>query len=255
VFSVVAYSESQDSATLVNIAAVADTLYRTSGDDLFVPRAVPNLAGYLFLGANFTQGQLFSPSIRRRLGGDFDVDQADLVDEPASPTNFVDYFDRPFPLVAGEQLRTLMAEDAAGASRVSAILFLSDGPAAPIEGDIITIRATGTTTLVANAWTVGSITLASTLPAGRYALVGARVQAAGLRAARFVSQDATFRPGVIGCDSDGDIGLTRFRNGNLGSWLEFEHDEPPQVEYFSASADTAETLVLDLISVREGVGA
>jgi hypothetical protein len=254
VFSVVAYSESQDSAVLANVAAVPDTLYRTSGDDLFVPRSLGFLAGFLFLGVNFTQGQIWSPSILRRLGGGYDVDQADIADEPGSPTNFVDLFDRPVPLAIGEQLRTLAAEDGAGAQRTSAILFLADGPASPIEGDVISIRYTGVTTLVANAWTVGAITPTPTLPAGRYGLVGARVQSAGLRAARFISQDQMSRPGVIGTDADSDITMTRFRRGELGSWLEFEHDEPPQVEYFSASADTAETLILDLIQVREGVG-
>jgi hypothetical protein len=253
VFAVVAYTESQDSAVLVNTAAVPDTLYRSSGDDIFVPRSVPFLGGFLAFGANFTQGQIWSPSILRRMGGGYDIDQADLTAEPGSPPNFVDLFDRPIPLTAGEQLRFLMAEDAAGASRVTAVLFLVGGPAAPIEGDVISVRYTGTTTLVAEAWTVGSITPTPTLPAGRYALVGARVQAAGLKAARFLSQDATFRPGVIGTDADGDITVQRFRRGELGSWLEFEHDEPPQVEYLSASADTAETLILDLIQVREGV--
>jgi len=253
VFSVVAYSESQDSAVLVNTAVVPDTLYRSSGDDLFVPRSLPFLAGFLFGGINFTQGQIWSPSILRRLGGGYDVDQGDIATEPGSPPNFVDLFDRPIPLAAGEQLRVLTAEDGAGAQRTNAILFLADGPAAPIEGDVISIRYTGTTTLVAAAWTVGSISPTPTLPAGRYALVGARVQAAGLLAARFISQDQLSRPGVIGTDADSDITVTRFRRGELGSWLEFEHDEPPQVEYLSVSADTAETLILDLIQIREGV--
>jgi hypothetical protein len=253
VFSVVAWTESQDSAVLVNIAAVADTLYRSAGDDIFVPRTLPFLGGFWFGGVNFTQGQIWSPSILRRLGGGYDIDQADLADEPGSPPNFVDLFDHPIPLTAGEQLRTLAAEDGAGAQRTNAILFLVSGPAEPIEGDVISVRYTGTTTLVANAWTVGSITPSPTLPAGRYALVGARVQAAGLRAARFISQDQQSRPGVIGTDADSDITVTRFRRGELGSWLEFEHDEPPQVEYFSLSADTAETLILDVIQTREGV--
>lgn len=253
-FSVVAFSESQDSATLVNIAAVADSLYRSSGDDIFVPRSLPLLGGFLFAGVNFTQGQIWSPSIVRRLGGGYDVDQADLAAEPGSPPNFVDLFDAPLPLAVGEQLRTLMAEDAAGASRVTAILMLLSEAVTPIEGDVISVRATGTTTLVANAWTTGSIALTGTLPAGRYALVGARVQAAGLQAARFISQDATYRPGCLGCDADSDITYPIFRRGGLGEWLQFEHDELPQVEYLSNSADTAETLILDLIQVREGVG-
>lgn len=246
-YTVVAFTESQDSASLVNVAAVADTLYRTNGDDLFVPRELANLAGWWFGGANFTAGQIVSPSIRRRWP--IDVDEADLAAEPGSPVNFTDRFDSPIPLVPTEQINVLAAEDAAGASRVTAVLFLSDGETTPVSGDIATIRATGTTTLVANAWTVGQISFSQTLPAGRYALVGARVQSAGLIAARFVPVSGGHRAGVLGCDADSDIGLARFRYGRCGTLLEFDHDAPPQVEYLSASADTAEVLSLDLIEI------
>jgi len=244
-FTTVAFSESQDSAVLVNIAAVADPHVRVVGDDIYVPGALPNLAGYYFGGANFTQGQVSSPSLRTL--ANIDVEPADLADEPASPPAVHDLFASPKPLEGGEAINTLMAEDAAGASRVNAILWFSDGPIAPVTGDIFTVRATGATTLVANAWTNGALTFTQTLRRGTYQIVGMRAQSAGLRAARLVAPGETWRPGCLGCDADGDIENQVFRRGKAGVWATFSHDAPPTVDFFSASADTSEVVHLDLI--------
>jgi len=244
-FTLVAFTESQDSAALTNIAAVADPHVRVVGDDIYVPVALPNLAGYHFCGANFTQGQVASPSLRRVVN--LDIDQADLADEPGSPPNVHDLFGSPVPLDGGEALNTLMAEDAAGASRVNALLWFSDGPLAPVTGAMYSIRATNASTLGANAWTNGALTFTQTLPKGTYQVVGMRAQSAGLRAARLVFPGFSWRPGCIGCDADGDIEAPAFRHGNLGVWAEFTHDAPPTVDFFSASADTAQVVILDII--------
>jgi len=244
-FTLVAFTESQDSAVLVNIAAVADPHVRVVGDDIYVPVALPNLAGYHFCGANFTMGQIASPSLRRVVN--LDVDQADLADEPGSPPNFHDHFGIPIPLDGGEAINTLMAEDGAGATRVNALVWFSDGPVTPVTGPMHTVRCTGSTTLVANAWTNGAITFSQTLPRGTYQIVGMRAQSAGLRAARLVVPGYSWRPGCIGCDADSDIEAPAFRKGRAGVWAEFSHDAPPTVDFFSASADTAEVVLLDLI--------
>ncbi len=64
-FTTVAYSESQDSAALVNIAALADPHVRVNGDDVLVPRGLNFLLGWYFLGANFVQARIDSPTRRR----------------------------------------------------------------------------------------------------------------------------------------------------------------------------------------------
>jgi len=245
-FTVVAYSESQDSAVLTNIAAIADTHMRVVGDDIYVP-ILNQLAGYYFLGANFTQGQIDSPSLRVQTL--IDVEPADLVDEPGSPPNVHDIFEKPIPLATGETIRTLMAEDAAGASRVNALLWFSDAPLAGVTGKIQTVRATGSTTLVANAWTACALTFSQTLPVGSYQIVGARFQSAGARAGRLIVPGYSWRPGAPGCDADSDIDFWRFRYGELGVWCTFASDNPPQAEFFSASADTSEVVHLDLIKI------
>lgn len=246
-FTTVGYTESQDSAVLARIAALGDPQTPVSGDDITIPEGLDFLLGYHFMGTSFTQGRLDSPQVRRFVP--IDVEQADLADEPGSPPNVVDFFDSPIQLRESEILEAWMAEDGTGATRVTAIVWLGDGPVAPVSGDIRPLRATGTTTLTANIWTNGAITLGSTLPAGRYQLVGARGLAAGLRAFRFVPVREGIRPGAPGVDADGDIEHPRFRNGRAGVWFEFAHNAVPTVDYLSLSADTAETLILDLIQL------
>jgi len=243
-FTMCAFTESQDSAVLVNIAAVADTHLRVVGDDIYVP-ALNQLCGYHFMGANFTQGQIDSPSLRVQTL--VDVEPADLVDEPASPPAFHDLFGSPIPLTAGETIRTLMAEDAAGASRVSALLWFSDGAVTPVTGKIQTVRATGSTTLTANGWTAVPLTFSQTLPFGTFQIVGAHFSSTGARAGRIIVPGYSWRPGAPGVDADGDLTPDRVRYGQAGIWAEFTSDNPPQAEFFSASADTAEVVHLDLI--------
>jgi len=245
-FTLAAFSESQDTAVLANIAAVPDTHLRVVGDDIYVP-VLSNLAAYHFMGANFTQGQIDSPSLRVQTL--IDVEPADLADEPASPSALHDLMTTPVPLTPGETIRTLMAEDGAGATRVSALLWFSDGPVAPITGKIQTVRTTGATTLTANAWTPVPLTFSQSIPAGSYSIVGARFQSAGCRAARLIIPGYSWRPGAPGCDADGDLDTHRFRYGQAGAWATFVHDNPPQAEFFSASADTSEVVHLDLIKI------
>jgi len=244
-FTLVAFTESQDSAVLTNIAAVADPHVRVVGDDIYVPGFAPNLAGYHFMGINFTMGQVAAPSLRKTIN--VDVDHADLADEPGSPPNNVALFANPVPLEGGEAINTLMAEDAAGASRVTALIWFSSGPITPVTGAIYSIRATSATTLGANVWTNGSLTFTQTLPHGTYAVVGMRANSAGLRAARLVFVGLTERPGVAGVDADGDVQDSLFRMGGVGVWGTFTNDAPPTVDFFSASADTAETVILDVV--------
>jgi hypothetical protein len=242
VFTVVAYSQSNDSAALTEIAALADQHATVVGDDIFVPDELPNLAGYYFLGANFTQGQISSPSLRRKTL--IDVEPADVAALPASPPAFHSRTAQPIPLEPGEAIRTLMAEDAAGASRVTAALWFSDGPIEPVAGEIFTVRATNTDTLTANAWTAGALTFSQTLPAGDFEVVGARAQSTNLQLLLFPG--GTWRPGGIGANADGNLDPVGQRYGGWGVWGRFNHRSPPQVEFLANGADSSQVVHLDL---------
>lgn len=248
-YTTVAWDESQDSATLAAVAAVADQHIRVSGDNILVPRGLNRLAGVLALGANLTRARLVAPSLAKL--ANFEITPLNVAAEPSSPTPFLDLFDRPFEFVETEFLSAEAAEDAAGAARSIIVAFFSDGPVTPYTGDFVTIRATSTQTLVADAWTNCALTFASTLPGGRFACVGARVEAAGAIAARFVpvGSGGTYRPGVIAYDAAGDLENQRFRAGNAGVLFEFDNDTPPTVDVLSVSADTAETVWLDVVQI------
>ena len=247
-FDLIGYTESQDSATLVNVAAIADPNQTVNGDNVRVPDKFNKIGAVYALGPNLTQIELQAPSLLKRLNPNFRP--LDLAAEPSSPTPLTNMFDNPLSLKTGENLTALAAEDAAGASRATVMVFLVEGALAPIKGsEVITVRATGTTTLVANAWSNGTITLDDNLEEGTYALIGARGEAAGLQAFRFVFKGQSPRPGAIGYDAASDLENTIFRKGGLGEWGRFTQDNLPTVDYLSNSADTAETLWLDLQKV------
>ena len=246
-FTLIGWSESQDSASLVNIAALADPHVRVEGDFIAVPDGVNQLAGLYALGPNLTAAQVLSPSLRRILN--MQLGPLDVGAEPVTLPPFLDYTRSPIVLDPEEQLSAQMAEDAAGASRGTVLAWLSDKPLEPVKGDMRTVRATNTSTLVANAWTNGGLTFDQTLPEGKYQLVGARGMSAGLQAFRFVGVGWDWRPGAIGFDAVQDEEQPIFRNGGLGVWLEFKHNTPPTVDFLSNSADTSQVVFLDLIKM------
>lgn len=249
VLRLVGWSESQDSPTLVNVAALADQSVRVVGDDIVVPADAPNLIGYYALGPNVDRAQLVAPSLRRRYP--VEISPVDIGAEPASPSYPVMFPESPIALDPSEALDAQAAESGVGATRATVLAWLSDGPIARYQGgEIFPIRATNASTLAANAWTNGALTLNDTLPAGRYAVVGMQAESAGLQAARLVFTEQGPRPGVIGRDAASDQGWLGFIDGRLGIWGEFQHDVPPTVDFLSNSADTSQVVILYLVKVE-----
>lgn len=247
-FTLVCFSESQDSSSLVNVAAVADPHIRVSGDDISVPSAVSNIGAVYAIGSAITRATLVSPSIRRRYP--FEVVPVEIAAEPADPVKFIPFFQSPIALDADESLNAQAAENGAGANQSSVFVWLTDGPIQPVTGlEMFTIRATNTSTLTAFAWTNGALTFNDTLPSGEYAIVGMRASSTGMIAARLVLSQYPFRPGVIASDTTGEVASTVFRFGNVGEFGRFTHLTPPTVDFFSISADTSQTVDLDLVMV------
>ena len=92
-FTMVAYSESQDSATLVNVAALVDPHVRVVGDDIVVPSGLPYVGGVYAIGADITRAQLVSPSIRRRYP--LEITPVEISTEPADPVKYTPFFGSP----------------------------------------------------------------------------------------------------------------------------------------------------------------
>jgi len=250
-FTVVGWFENQDSAALILTAALADPHVTVSGDNIIVPGWAPNLMAAYAWGVDITQAQLASPSLRTL--ANLDLSPIDSFDEPTSDPPFHDWFDRPIPLEPTEALTFYGAEDNAAAGDMACFAWLGDAITPIPTGREFTVRGSATiTALTIDVWNNRSFTFSQTLPAGRYACVGARAETAGLRAFRFVPVGAFHRPGAIGFDTYQDLDPARFRHGKAGVWFEFEHDQPPTIDLNSLSADTALSLWMDLIQIRAG---
>lgn len=246
-FTVIAFTESQDSATLVNVAALADPHVRVSGDDIIVPEDMNRIIAVCVIGPNVTRSQLVSPSLRRFVNQELGPISVGAL--PTTPQVLVDLRGTPIPLETDEALNAQAAEDGAGATRATVLVLLSDGQLAPPQGEVRTVRVTNATTLVANAWTNGALTFDQTLPRGRYAIVGARFRSTNLQGWRFVFVGGIWRPGGIGNALVSALDHAMFRYGGLGVWGEFEHNTPPTVDFLANGADSSQTGELDLIKV------
>jgi hypothetical protein len=230
---------------LTEIDALPDQHVRVEDNNIIVPRGMNALLGAFHCAATATLAQLASPALRRTLL--LDIAPINVGAEPLSPPPFVNKFYAPIALDEDEALRALVAGGETAAERKVMLVWLGDGPQSPVTGEIFTVRATGSTTLTAYAWTNVALTFTQTLPAGRYAVVGMRAESAGCIAARLVFVGGTWRPGCIGSDSIADLSPDIFRHGALGVWGEFEHTQPPTVDFLSISADTSEVVYLDLV--------
>jgi len=255
-FSLVAFLESVDAANAYNaLAAIADQHIRVSGDDLYVPK----LNQIIVLAAGVGSGglghvRLAAPSLRgltrpilEPVNGRNDGNV-----EPDSPHKVHDYRRVPIPLLENEVLNAEVHSDTTAAAVQWLLAWLADGPVEPVAGKSFTVRATGTTTLVANAWTNVPLVFDEDLPRGRYQVIGMRARSTGCIAGRLVFIGGIHRPGVLGTDAQEDLEWPGFRQGGLGVFGEFDDLNPPSVDFLSLSADTAETVILDLVQVAAG---
>lgn len=246
---VYAYSQSQDTAgVLLQVNAVPDETATLSGQDILVPSEIPNLLLVAAMGVTISRAQIQSPSLRAFVNLEIAPVRIGALDVGNPPVYRDAMFD-PIPLKANEGLRAMVAETAAGAERETIVCILGDKAPTVLNAGIFTVRVTATQTLVANAWTNGAIVFDQTLPAGRYALVGARFESAGGIAFRMFTRQSFFRPGGLMRLSLGLLDVPGQRFGGWGEWLQFEHTTPPTVDFLSGSADTTETGFLDLLKI------
>lgn len=247
--TVVAYSESQDSAgALVNVAGVLDDHINVSGDDIRVPTEYNNLLAVLAIGGNLTQARLLSPSLRDLVNLDVAPLNAGAT-LPSSPTPYAKLWRSPIELEVGENLRCQVAEDIGGAQRATVVVWLGPGAIVPVRGDISTVRTTSATPLVANTWTSVPIVFDQVIPAGRYQLVGMRAISTTMVAARVVIPRWPWKPGCIGYDALEDVEDEVFRYGNMGVWAEFDSIQSLQVEGLANAADATQEYFFDIIRI------
>ncbi len=264
-FTTVAFVEAAARAALAynEIATIGDAHITVSGDDLQIPslNQIVLAAGGLSLTGDTEKAiRLATPSLRERALlqlSPISWVTGDGVAEPLDPARLVDLRGNPVVLVPREKLNAQERGIKLVTNASWAIVWLADGPIAPVKGPMFTIRTTGGSAAVANAWTSTALTFDEDLPAGRYQIVGFRPVSTTILAARLVFVGGGWRPGALGVDLHYDLSSDIFRYGNMGVFGEFEDLEPPTVEILALAADAAATqeFWLDLIQIRKGPSA
>lgn len=250
-FTMIGFYDATAHAALAAVDGIADPHVRVSGNDIYVPN-LNKLLGYFAGGSGCTEARLQSPSLRRVVN-----QRINPVYPEALPANSY-YGDRghffkamPRTLDIGEALNAYCLNVAATAEYV--FVWLMDKLDPLPAGEMVSIEADATITLIEGAWVNGALTFGQTLPAGRYAVAGLRAAKHECIAARLVFPDTSPRPGTLGRGHYYEHDFPETRYGGLGNWGEFEHDAPPTVDVIgSAAGAQAIVFTLDLVQVRSG---
>lgn len=188
-----------------------------------------------------------------------------------SPPRMYDFSRAPYPLKPTEEFDIFATQNSGGAQTPFCAVQFCDGPRSEIPtrinprgltdnpqqiGRAAPVHWQASTTLSAGTWTKVQPNFDQALPAGYYALVGARVfSATGLFFRMFPAMGAKWRPGGIcvqAYDQMNPKGQRLFyeqmiHEAHWGVWLTFYQNVPPQVEIFATGADTAEEGWFDLV--------
>jgi hypothetical protein len=188
-----------------------------------------------------------------------------------SPPRFWDFSAAPKVMRPTEFLNIFASQTSAGAENEAVFVQFTDGqnPVAPPvaqapglngNGSYTVVHGTATTTLTANAWSQVTPVLDTPLPAGNYALVGARVVSATALAFRMHPvNEPLWRPGSSACQAADGLDAPNARyinplNGAMskwGVWLTFFQNVFPFVDIWATAADTKEDFFFDLIKLSD----
>src|SRR5215831_407485 len=244
------FSSIPNTAADQQIIAVAAGSLKNRDNALVVPPELPRLLSGMFIGTNMTTAK-FKPASYRRFGDYWVLPYALASGTAGNIMPYLDLSDNPQggpPLILdpSEELPAYGQQSSAGAQNAYAFVLFGHEGAKRHAGKFFTVRGVGSSTLTANTWSPVVFTMDTGLPAGRYNLVGARVKSAGLLAFRFVIAKQWNRPGGYGTQNDQSFEAQGQRNGWWGVWGSFDHLSIPVLEAFSTTADTSETVWLDL---------
>jgi len=255
-FDMVGYAEAAPGAN-GKIAAPTDTIYKTTGDDLFIKKDKPYLLG------------LFNA--QQSTGAAMKVQQPSLKPDYYFMKSFVHglyqlsdgwhhMFGRPLPLFPGEKMNMEAVNATDEDTLVGALLGSGKITQAMLDAVNPTHKITGysDTTVTANTWSTCAITWDEDLPEGKYAVVGMRAGAwlTGAIAeeasiARLILPEAPLhRPGVPVLYTGG--AHVEYQTSGWEPWVHWPlmpevflmNDSMPNIEVLSQQAWTDEDVSL-----------
>jgi hypothetical protein len=245
-FHLMAYYGSVPTGSVYSKIPALQSVWETIQNSNLVVSAVNQIIGAYAYGPNMVRAQLQSPSLQAPGYPDLQPVAASAPVAGGTPA-WHSYLSNPLALKTNEQLSAYSINGGTAAENELVALLLADKPPTPKTGRIITLRLTGATTLTAGAWTEVPLTFVDNLPVGNYSVVGARFQSAGALLGRVGFPGFGYRPGTVAVQSSAEPDVPGARMGGWGEWFTFNSTVQITAEFLSASADTAETVFLDLI--------
>lgn len=245
-FHTFGYSESLANVVDTNVQPIPDGILTIQNNQI-IPQFDYELLYFAAIGAALNRARITSASIRQFSPIlTYPWTQAALF--PTDP-NVADFRNNS-PLLRGlEEFSFEATPGVAGPTIINGFAGITRSFIPAPAGPVFRMRGTGTTTLVAEAWTLVAMTWANFLPAGSYVCVGGfAISTTGL-AFRFVFENQAERPGgLAGASNDNRVWLPQL-NGGLGSWGQFNSNRMPNVEMVASAADTAEEVFLDFVRI------
>lgn len=246
-FHLVAYDSSiANGSVFLQVNAVAPDPFSNPQNNNYVIGDLQYIVGASHYGADAQRAQLRSPTLVQVFNADIVPVRKAALAANVFP-NWFDLSDSPLKLKNSEQLSIYAIQGNAGAQREYIAVLLADGPLKPVSGNFWTVRFTGTTTLVADAWTTCVMTAEQNLQVGTYTVVGARCKTATGVYFRVGTQGYPWRPGgAVGSD-DAFPDPPNQRLGGWGQWFTFKNTQTIALDVLATAGDTAETLELDVM--------
>lgn len=240
-------------AVYAQVAGVADgAIPRNQANDYIMPFRGRVIASHV-IGATINAAQIQAPSMRTIAYPE--LSPLNITAKTAIPdmNRYQTYGDNGPQFLANESLGVYASESAAGTPAVAAGIWITDQLTPAPAGQQITLVATSTIVAVDNAWVLGTLTFATQLGAGEYAVTGLDVVADNSVYARLLFPgNSGMRPGVPTRDVDTDVAWKdSFRFGRMGEFGRFVFNAPPQLELLGAAAgSTACRVLLDVVKLR-----
>lgn len=232
-----------------NVLGAKDQHVKVVDDRIYVPPL--NKLVFAAARGELFRARLKAPSLRRLAYVHINpTENVTVTGDWGGPPLVMFQGNSPLPLVVGEGLEAEIYDFGAGAGVMSVIVGLADAPLTPVHGEIWTIRATATPTVVIDSWANAEITFEQTLPVGRYQIVGALCSGTDINAFRFSPIGAMYRPGGVALRSTQLTGPPEFRKGGIGVWCEFDSLTPPSIDVIGETAgDQGVVIFMDLIKI------
>lgn len=246
-YHLIAWRANIADVTATDITPIPDAIMLVQNGH-FVPQVDHMLLFAAYQAAGATRARLISPSMRQITTPWIRPTAVAIVQ--GVEAHVADYRSNPLRIRALEELQLEAFQTTGGAAVVVGLAGIQRTPTMPMpQGDVYTMRGTGTAMLTAGAWSLATITWQDTLPNGTYACVGLRYFGVTGLAARLIFEEQVERPGCIGAGLTASQQHPMFGHGGLGVWGRFSANRMPNVEFLANAADVVEEVYLDFIRI------